>query len=107
MVGFLVPFVSRCLSCDTGRDTSALKHGKGRNSDIVLVPQPSDSPRDPLNWPQWKKELLLLIISIDTAVVGAWGKSSFMVVAIFSSMSRIWQLRTYMLTAGPLRHTRR
>ncbi|KAF9734281.1 hypothetical protein PMIN03_006557 [Paraphaeosphaeria minitans] len=56
-----------------GRDTSALKHAKGRNSDIVLVPQPSESPRDPLNWPQWKKELLLLIISVDTAVVGAWG----------------------------------
>jgi hypothetical protein len=56
-----------------GRDTSALKHGTGRNADIVLVPQPSESPRDPLNWPQWKKELLLLIISVDTAVVGAWG----------------------------------
>ncbi|KAF2475771.1 serine/threonine kinase 16 [Lindgomyces ingoldianus] len=58
---------------DLGRDTSALKHGTGRNKDIVLVPQPSESPRDPLNWPQWKKELLLVIISIDTAVVGAWG----------------------------------
>lgn len=53
-----------------GRDTSRLKHAKGRNSDIVLVPQPSESPRDPLNWPTWKKDLLLLIISIDTAVVG-------------------------------------
>jgi hypothetical protein len=56
-----------------GRDTSVLRHGTGRNADIILVPQPSESPRDPLNWPQWKKELLLLIISIDTAVVGAWG----------------------------------
>ncbi|KAF1998816.1 serine/threonine kinase 16 [Amniculicola lignicola CBS 123094] len=56
-----------------GRDTSLLKHGTGNNADIVLVPQPSESPRDPLNWPQWKKELLLLIISLDTAVVGAWG----------------------------------
>jgi hypothetical protein len=55
---------------DAGRDTSRLKHATGRNSDIVLVPQPSESPRDPLNWPTWKKDLLLLIISIDTAVVG-------------------------------------
>lgn len=55
-----------------GRDTSGLKHGKGRNKDIVLVPQPSESPRDPLNWPLWKKDLLLVIISLDTAVVGAW-----------------------------------
>lgn len=38
-----------------------------------MVPQPSESPRDPLNWPRWKKELLLIIISIDTAIVGAWG----------------------------------
>lgn len=26
-----------------------LKHGTGRFSGIVLVPQPSDSPNDPLN----------------------------------------------------------
>ncbi len=26
-----------------------LKHGKGRSKDIILVPQPSDSPNDPLN----------------------------------------------------------
>ena len=55
-----------------GRDTTGLKHATGRNKDIVLVPQPSESPRDPLNWPMWKKDLLLLILSIDTAVVGAW-----------------------------------
>ncbi len=26
-----------------------LKHGKGRYQDVVLVPQPSASPNDPLN----------------------------------------------------------
>lgn len=48
-----------------------LKHGKGRYSSVILIPQPSDSPNDPLNvsphpnsvvsrilicfeqWPQW------------------------------------------------------
>jgi hypothetical protein len=25
-----------------------LKHGQGKQSDIILVPQPSDSPNDPL-----------------------------------------------------------
>ena len=29
-------------------DTSVLRHAKGRDSDIVLVPQPSRSPNDPL-----------------------------------------------------------
>jgi hypothetical protein len=27
---------------------SNLKHARGKNSDIILVPQPSDSPNDPL-----------------------------------------------------------
>ncbi|KAI1397893.1 MFS general substrate transporter [Hypoxylon fuscum] len=54
-------------------NTSALRHGKGKDSDVVLVPQPSRSPNDPLNWPLWKKDLMLFLICIDTAVVGAWG----------------------------------
>lgn len=33
-----------------------LKHGTGKFSHILLVPQPSDSPNDPLNWPLWKKD---------------------------------------------------
>ncbi|KAJ5093761.1 major facilitator superfamily domain-containing protein [Penicillium angulare] len=37
-----------------------LKH---RNS-IVLVPQPSDDPNDPLNWPQHKKYTILAILSV-------------------------------------------
>ena len=53
--------------------TAHLKHGTGRDKDIILVPQPSDSPRDPLNWSLWKKDFMLFIICIDTAVVGAWG----------------------------------
>ncbi|KAK3348805.1 major facilitator superfamily domain-containing protein [Lasiosphaeria hispida] len=50
-----------------------LKHGTGRFKDVILVPQPSDSPNDPLNWPQWKKELILFIVGLSAAVVGAYG----------------------------------
>jgi hypothetical protein len=32
------------------------------NSDIVLVPQPSDDPNDPLNWPKHKKALAFISI---------------------------------------------
>lgn len=102
MVSFSVLFMSQCLSSETGRDTSALKHAKGRNSDIVLVPQPSDSPRDPLNWPQWKKELLLVIISIDTAVVGAWGKLQLCSLDKFGFR----QLSIYKLAAAHWKHGR-
>ncbi|KAM5538343.1 hypothetical protein V8D89_007945, partial [Ganoderma adspersum] len=37
-------------------DASQLKRGTGKYSHIVLIPQPSDDPRDPLNWPRWRKE---------------------------------------------------
>ncbi|PIL31058.1 MFS general substrate transporter [Ganoderma sinense ZZ0214-1] len=37
-------------------DASTLKRGTGRHSHIVLIPQPSDDPRDTLNWPRWRKE---------------------------------------------------
>lgn len=43
--------------------TGALKHGRGKNSHIVLVPQPSDDPNDPLNWSQTKKNLCYAICS--------------------------------------------
>ncbi|KAI8633644.1 major facilitator superfamily domain-containing protein [Xylariaceae sp. FL1651] len=50
-----------------------LKHGHGRNSHIILSPQPSDSPNDPLNWPTWRKDLILTIVGLSAAVVGAYG----------------------------------
>ena len=39
------------------RNTSHLKHGTGRNADIVLAPQPSDSPNDPLSELQFSHNL--------------------------------------------------
>ncbi|TKA74980.1 hypothetical protein B0A49_02555 [Cryomyces minteri] len=53
--------------------TDRLKHGKGRFADVLLVPQPSDSPNDPLNRPLWKKDMILLVVGLSAAVVGAYG----------------------------------
>lgn len=39
-----------------------LKHGTGKDSHIVLSPQPSEDPNDPLNWSRWKKETILGIL---------------------------------------------
>lgn len=39
----------------SGIDPALLKHDE--TGKIVLVPQPSDSPNDPYNWPRLKKEL--------------------------------------------------
>ena len=55
----------------SGVDPGLLKHDA--SGEIVLVPQPSDSPNDPLNWSQWRKDSMLLIIGLNAAVVGAYG----------------------------------
>ncbi|KAK0666476.1 putative MFS transporter [Cercophora samala] len=31
---------------------------------IILVPQPSDDPNDPLNWPLWKRDLITFVLSV-------------------------------------------
>lgn len=46
------------------------KKGTGKYADTVLVPQPSDDPNDPLNWPQWRKDLALAILMGITVIVG-------------------------------------
>lgn len=52
----------------TSADKTSLKHdASGR---IVLVPQPSDSPNDPYNWPRWRKELFMLSILYGCGCVG-------------------------------------
>ncbi|KAH8112106.1 MFS general substrate transporter [Phellopilus nigrolimitatus] len=51
------------LSAYDGVDMRRLKHASGRNAHIVLVPQPSDDPNDPLNWPQWKKHIVFFVLS--------------------------------------------
>jgi hypothetical protein len=53
-------------AAETEEFTHTLKHGKGRNSEIVLSPQPSEDPNDPLNWPMWKKELIIIILCLGS-----------------------------------------
>ena len=48
--------------------TGNLKHDTGRNSHIVLSPQPSDDPNDPLNWSPLKKNLVLSVIFLGVIV---------------------------------------
>ncbi|KAI5846616.1 major facilitator superfamily domain-containing protein [Morchella snyderi] len=50
-----------------------LKHATGKDSNMLLVPQPSDSPNDPLNWPLWKRDLTLVILCLAAAVAGVLG----------------------------------
>jgi hypothetical protein len=56
------------LSADAKLKTA--KDGK-----TVLIPQPSDDPRDPLNWPTWRKHVTLLVICIAGAM-GDYGSAT-------------------------------
>ncbi|CEJ59634.1 hypothetical protein PMG11_08251 [Penicillium brasilianum] len=55
----------------SGVDPGLLKHDP--TGQIVLVPQPSDSPNDPYNWPRMKKELFTLTFAWGCGCVGAVG----------------------------------
>jgi hypothetical protein len=55
----------------SGVDRGLLKHDA--SGQIVLVPQPSDSPNDPYNWPRWKKEMFTVVIAYGCGCVGAIG----------------------------------
>lgn len=51
-----------------GVDPGLLKHDP--TGQIVLIPQPSDSPNDPYNWPRWKKEMFTVAIAYGCGCVG-------------------------------------
>ncbi|OGM40832.1 cycloheximide resistance protein [Aspergillus bombycis] len=55
----------------SGINPSLLKHDS--TGQIVLVPQPSDSPNDPYNWPRIKKELFTIAYGWGCGCVGAVG----------------------------------
>jgi len=52
----------------SGVDAGLLKHDP--TGEIVLVPQPSDSPNDPYNWPRRKKELFTVAFAWSCGCVG-------------------------------------
>ena len=53
---------------------SFLKHAAGSDKDTVLVPQPTDSPRDPLNWPLWKRDFIFIIFATNSAAIYWWAE---------------------------------
>lgn len=55
----------------------AHEHGFKTTADgnTILIPQPSDSPHDPLNWSPFRKHLILIIISC-TAFLPDYGSAT-------------------------------
>ncbi|KAH7067470.1 major facilitator superfamily domain-containing protein [Paraphoma chrysanthemicola] len=50
-------------------DTKGLK----RDGDVILQPQPSDNPNDPLNWSKWRKESIMVLLAFASGVTTALG----------------------------------
>lgn len=68
--------------------TGRMKHGTGRNAHIVLSPQPSEDPNDPLNWPLWKKEVIIAILSLGAMLNAGTNVGDNLAVALLSNCSR-------------------
>ncbi|KAH0543489.1 hypothetical protein FGG08_002157 [Glutinoglossum americanum] len=50
-----------------------LKYDRRGSVPIILVPQPSDDPNDPLNWPLWKRDLILVVLSVASVMAATLG----------------------------------
>ncbi|KAL4930619.1 putative MFS transporter [Aspergillus undulatus] len=77
---------------------SNLKYDRSGPEPILLVPQPSDDPNDPLNWPLWKRDLTLFSLSLvavlcattssvmaaGTVALSVYFRKSFMQIALLT-----------------------
>ncbi len=64
------------------RNTQTLKHSTGSDAHIILAPQPSNDPNDPLNWSYFERHLILGILCFGTIVHGATLVSPLIVLLI-------------------------
>lgn len=55
----------------SGPETQRLKHGTGINKHIVLVPQPSNDPNDPLNWSTVEKHTIIGVLCFGSIICAA------------------------------------
>ncbi|KAJ5947034.1 hypothetical protein N7466_000049 [Penicillium verhagenii] len=56
------------ISSDNTPGATSLKYDRSTTEPTLLVPQPSDDPNDPLNWPLWRRDLILVILSFVTVL---------------------------------------
>ncbi|KAI5920801.1 major facilitator superfamily transporter [Camillea tinctor] len=57
----------------TASDISSPKCDRSGPVPVILNPQPSDDPNDPLNWPLWRRDLITFILSLTAVFATALG----------------------------------
>ncbi|OAA42449.1 major facilitator superfamily transporter [Beauveria brongniartii RCEF 3172] len=94
---------TRKFSVDTTCSTQkSIKYGKGKYADVELMPQPSDDSDDPLNWPQWKKDVNLAALLSVVGLVGALKTIFLTTSALAANHYRTSYLAVAALTGIPL-----
>ncbi|CBX90141.1 similar to MFS transporter [Plenodomus lingam JN3] len=68
-----VPGTAHVLQGDERRaiEQTAARHmglKYDKTGTILLVPQPSDDPNDPLNWPLWKRDVIIFLLSLLSVI---------------------------------------
>ena len=48
-----------------GQPTTDIKRSA---SGIILIPQPTSDPADPLNWPMWRKVMTIAIVTLSAFI---------------------------------------
>ncbi len=71
--GHHVPGTVLLEDSDIAHQHSHVKQGTGKEANIILVPQPSNDPNDPLNWPLWQRDLILVLYCyLSLLVIGGY-----------------------------------
>ncbi|CEJ92330.1 hypothetical protein VHEMI07990 [[Torrubiella] hemipterigena] len=80
----------------------SIKYGKGKYSDVELVPQPSDDSEDPLNWQTWRKDLNLAALLIMVGLCNGMKTALLPTNAAITSHFKTSYTTVAFLTAAPL-----
>jgi hypothetical protein len=64
--GDYVPGTAVLEDVSESSGVSGLKHAKEGHGKILLIPQPSNDPNDPLNWPLWQRDIIFVLLCYCT-----------------------------------------
>lgn len=82
--------------------TKNIKFGRGKNSKVELIPQPSDDPDDPLNWPRWRKDLNVVSLLMMVGLIGGMKTAFVTTNGAMTADFRVSYTAVAALTAVPL-----
>lgn len=73
-----------------------------RRAGVGMVPNPTNSPADPLNWPRWRKELAFGSLMLGTAVIGTLKTLLVTVNSVIASELSVDYMSATALTGAPI-----